>query len=171
MKTGILVMILVCLAVLGGGCIGQQPEISHPATVTPTPLPTTVPTPTGTQPEPTTVPPTIDESLGGPIEFEPRGEYVVGDRILLSGITNLAPGNELLIEVRSVSFGPTPKTEDSRIAGVSATVVVEKGAVDSRNTWSYLLDTTGFVPDRYQVEISGITVPAFRKSTSFTLNP
>lgn len=163
MKTGLLVIVLVCLAVLGGGCIGQRPEMPPPATTAPTPLETT--------PELPTVIPTVDESLGGPVEFEPRGEYHVGDRLLLSGITNLAPGNELLIEVRSVSFGPTPKTEDNRVSGVSATVVVKKGAVDSRNTWSYLLDTTGFVPDQYQVMISGITVPAFRKSTSFTLNP
>jgi len=162
MKTG-LAVILICLAILAGGCIGQEPEAPPLTTPAPTPLPTT--------PALTTVPPTIDESLGGPVEFEPRGVYHVGDRILLSGITNLAPGNELLIEVRSVSFGPTTKTEDSRFAGVSATVVVGQGAVDSRNTWQYLLDTTGFVPDQYQVEISGITVPAFRKSASFTLLP
>ncbi len=163
MKTGLLVIILVCLAILGGGCIGRQPEIPPPAT--------TVPTSVETTPQLPTPIPTIDESLGGPVEFEPRGEYHVGDRILLSGITNLAPGNELLIEVRSVSFGPTPKTEDSRFSGVSATIVVKKGTTDSRNTWSYLLDTTGFVPDQYQVVISGITVPAFRKSATFTLLP
>ncbi len=162
MKTGLLVVI-ICLAALGAGCIGQQPEPPSPATTVPTPMETTQ--------EPPVVTPTIDESLGGPVEFEPRGEYHVGDRILLSGITNLAPGNELLIEVRSVSFGPTPKTEDSRVSGVSATIVVKKGAVDSRNTWSYLLDTTGFVPDQYLVEISGITVPAFHRSASFTLLP
>lgn len=163
MKTGLLIIVLVCLAVLGWGCIGQQPEVPPPATTAPTPMETT--------PEPPAVTPTIDESLGGPVEFEPRGEYHVGDRILLSGITNLAPGNDLLIEVRSVSFGPTPKTEDSRFSGVSATIVVEKGAVDSRNTWSYLLDTAGFIPDQYQVVISGITVPGFRKSATFTLLP
>jgi|MTBAKMStandDraft_1061839.scaffolds.fasta_scaffold28698_2 hypothetical protein len=162
MKTGLAVIIL-CLAVLAGGCIGQEREAPPPTTPAPAPPPTT--------PESPTVPPTVDESLGGPVEFEPRGEYRVGDRIILSGVTNLAPGNELLIEVRSVSFGPTTKTEDSRFSGVSATVVVEQGAVDSRNTWHYLLDTTGFVPDQYQVEISGITVPAFRKSASFTLIP
>lgn len=162
MKTGLAVIVL-CLAVLAGGCIGQEPEPLPPTTSVPTPPPTT--------PEPTTVPPTINESLGGPIEFESHGEYHVGDRIILSGITNLAPGNELLVEVRSVSFGPTTKTEDSRITGVSATVVVGKGVVDSQNTWRYLLDTSGFMPDQYQVEISGITVPAFRKSSSFTLLP
>ena len=162
MKTG-LAVILLCLAVLAGGCIGQEPGTPSP--------PTSAPTPTTAQPEPATVPPTIDESLGGPVEFEPGGEYHAGDRILLSGITNLAPGNELLIEVRSVSFGPTPKARDSNITGISATVVVGQGAVDSRNTWHYLLDTTGFMPDVYQVEISGITVPAFRKSASFTLLP
>ena len=163
MKFGLFVIILVSLAVLGGGCIGQQPEVPPPATTAPEPIRTT--------PEPPTAIPTIDESLGGPVEFEPGGEYHVGDRILISGITNLAPGNELLIEVRSVSFGPTPKTEESRFSGVSATIVVEKGAVDSQNTWSYLLDTTGFVPDQYQVVISGITVPAFRKSATFFLLP
>lgn len=162
MKTG-LAVIFLCLAVLAGGCIGQEPG-TPPST-------TSAPTPPATTPEPTTVPPATDESLGGPVEFEPYGEYHVGDRILLSGITNLAPGNELLIEVRSVSFGPTPKTEDSRFSGVSATIIVGQGAVDSRNTWHYLLDTTGFVPDQYQVEISGITVPAFRKTASFTLLP
>lgn len=162
MKIGLAVIILI-LAVLAGGCIGQEPK-------TPPPPPSVI-TPPPTMPELVPVPPTIDESLGGPIEFESRGEYHAGDRLLLSGITNLAPGNELLIEVRSVSFGPTTKTEESRITGVSATVVVEQGAADSRNTWHYLLDTSEFVPDQYQIEISGITVPAFRKSSTFTLLP
>jgi hypothetical protein len=160
MKSGLVALLLICLAVLATGWSGLQPDQPPPAT--------TVPGQPEISPEPEKVAPR-SESLGDPVGFEPTGEYPVGDRIHFSGYTNLAPGNELLVEVRSVSFSPTRKNEDNRWSGISTVVVVSKGATGRVNTWSCLIDTTGFVPDRYEVEISGITVPLFRKSATFTL--
>ena len=103
--------------------------------------------------------------------FISGGTYHVGDRLLMTGTTILSPGNQQLIEVSSVSFGPTNKTMENGIYGISAVITVEKGDKDSQNKWEYLLDTADFAPDVYQVLISGITVPTFRESASFLLLP
>ena len=103
--------------------------------------------------------------------FISGGTYHVGDRLLMTGTTILSPGNQQLIEVSSVSFGPTNKTMENGIYGISAVITVEKGEKDSQNKWEYLLDTADFAPDEYQVLISGITVPTFRESASFLLLP
>ena len=89
----------------------------------------------------------------------------------MTGTTILSPGNELLIEVTEMEFSPTNKTDDTAFSGTSAIVTVEKGRVDSRNTWEYTLDTTGFSPGEYQVLITGIQVTGFQKSAYFTLLP
>jgi hypothetical protein len=114
---------------------------------------------------------TPDESLGGPVRFVPGREYHVGDRILLTGTTILSPGNELLVEVTELEFSPTNKTDETAFSGASAIVTVKKGREDSKNTWEYILNTTGFRPGDYQVLITGIKVTGFRKSAYFTLLP
>jgi hypothetical protein len=161
----IAVAVLVLLSfLLLGGCVTEQAP--PPVSVTPeTSLPPT------SVPIETTPAPTPSEELGGPVEFIPGGEYHVGDRIRLTGTTILSPGNQLLIEVSSLAFAPTNKTEETRFSGTSAIVRVEKGPADSQNTWNYVFDTTGFVPGDYQVLITGIQVPAFQKSAYFSLLP
>lgn len=105
------------------------------------------------------------------MQFVPGGEYHAGDRILMTGTTILSPGNQLLIEVSALAFVPTSKTENNTFSGVSAIVTVQKGLVNSQNTWEYTLDTTGFEPGDYQVLITGIQVTQFQKSAYFTLLP
>ena len=112
-----------------------------------------------------------EESEEGPMQFFPGGEYHVGDKIVISGTTNLHPGNKLLIEITSVSFYPTNKSEDARFYGVSDVATVAKGPDDRSNTWSYTLDTTNLSPDTYTVLVSGITTKTFKKSASFDLFP
>jgi hypothetical protein len=154
-----LIVILLC------GCLQSQPQTSSPAA---TPFPGVTPEVTTPVVSPAATP---DETLGGPVRFVPGGEYHVGDTIILSGTTILSPGNELLIEVSELAFSPTNKTEDTAFSGASAIVTVGKGSEDSRNTWSYTLDTTGFAPGDYQVLITGIQVTGFQKSAYFTLLP
>lgn len=113
--------------------------------------------------------PTAEED--GFIQLYPGGEYHAGDMIRISGTTNLHPGNRLLIEVTSVSFYPTNKSEDARFYGISDVVTVERGVDDRHNTWVYTLDTTDLAPDRYTVQVSGITTKTFRKSSYFELLP
>jgi hypothetical protein len=155
----LLSFIIVC------GCIQDQVQQTNQWT---TPFPEVTPLAGTPAASPAATP---DESLGGPVRFVPGREYHVGDAILLTGTTILSPGNELLVEVVELEFSPTNKTDDTAFSGASAIVTVEKGRVDSRNTWEYTLDTTGFGPGEYQVLITGIQVTGFQKSANFTLLP
>jgi hypothetical protein len=164
-RTAVVVLLLTGFLFVGG-CIQEQapPKLTSNSTgIRETYL---VSTGQDVSPSPATTP---RELLGGPIQFIPGGEYHVGDRILMTGTTILSPGNQLLIEVTAVAFGPTNKTEDNRFSGSSAIVTVEKGQVNSQNTWEYILDTAGFLPGDYQVLITGIQVTQFQKSAYFIL--
>jgi hypothetical protein len=168
MKFGLIILLLFYAGILITGCIQEKgaPPVSETLTMPPEPSINSSTTTVSTSPS---SPPS--ETLTGPVVFMSGGNYHVGDRILMTGTTILSPGNQLLIEVSSVSFGPTNKTIENGIYGMSAVITVEKGERDSQNRWEYLLDTTDFAPDEYQVLISGITVPMFRESTSFSLLP
>lgn len=80
--------------------------------------------------------------------------YTQGEIIHISGTTNLAAGNELIITIVSLSFTPTAKEKPSGFSGTSgmATVREEEG----RNIWSFTFDSTGFIPDEYLVTIESI---------------
>jgi hypothetical protein len=104
------------------------------------------------------------------ITINSSATHTLGERINLSGTTNLAPGNRLLVEVTSQTFGPTPKDQSGAFSGITDTVTVQDGPGD-QNTWSFSFDTTSFIPDTYVVRVSGITVSNAVASTSFTLNP
>ncbi|HUU75384.1 MAG TPA: hypothetical protein VMW63_04780 [Methanoregulaceae archaeon] len=159
-----LVSTFIIFLILACGCTQYLPPPGEPIAVPESTVEVTTPPPGA----PSTPEMQENESFGD-IQFIPGGEYHVGDRILISGTTNLRPGNNLLIEVISVSFGPTIKGEDGRFYGVSDVVTVKPGPEDGNNTWSYLLDTTNFAPDRYNVLISGITTKTFKKSAYFEL--
>ena len=104
-----------------------------------------------------------------PLSFVPGGAYNEGDVILLEGTTILSPGNHILIEISPVSFGPTKKSERRVSFGTSGVVSVGKGEADSRNTWAFIIDTKGWEPDEYLVQVSGIEVPKFTLSSRFTI--
>jgi hypothetical protein len=102
------------------------------------------------------------------ITIIPPVNSTVGDTINLSGTTNLAPGNQLLVEVTSQAFGPTPKEGGGAFSGVSGTATVQDGPGD-QNTWYFSFDTSSFVPDTYIVTVSGVTVSNVVVTTSFPL--
>lgn len=80
--------------------------------------------------------------------------YTRGEMIEISGTTNLAAGNELIITIVSLSFQPTAKKRPSGFSGTSgmATVIEEGG----RNTWSFTFDSSSFTPDEYLVTIESV---------------
>jgi len=164
-STGVFLVLILVAILITGGCVQEKssnlPPPSIEAIVTSTITSVASPGPSLTS--------AVNESLGGPIRFVPGRDYHAGDKILMSGTTILSPGNQLLIEVSSLAFTPTNKTQDNSFSGASALVTVEKGPVNSQNTWQYTLDTTGFLPGDYQVLITGVQVTQFRKSASFTL--
>ena len=101
------------------------------------------------------------------ITIQAVGEKQVGDKFTLTGTTNLAIDDTILVEVISSSFKPTTKTESGEFSGVSGTVTVRKG-IDGLNRWSFPIDAAAFRPDEYIVSVSGITVDA-QASTRFSV--
>lgn len=149
--------------VILAGCLQEKgdstiPESTIPATASGAP---TVPV------TETRIPP--DTPAAGPVQFLPGRAYHTGDEILITGTTILSPGNPLLVEVQSLAFGPSDKTDPAYFSGATAVIEVMKGPAEGQNTWRYLLNTSGFVPGEYSVEISGLEVQGFRETATFTL--
>ena len=103
------------------------------------------------------------------IAFGPLGQFAAGAKIVIDGTTNLAPGDHLVVEVYSSTFGPTPKTGNGTFYGASGIVTVQPGQPGA-NFWSFPVNTSGFPPDTYVVIVTGIEVQV-TGSTTFTLVP
>jgi len=102
------------------------------------------------------------------IKIVPITEKMVGDKFEVKGTTNLAVDDELLVEIYSSSFGPTPKEQTGEFSGSSGTVKVVKGT-EGFNTWSFPVDTTTFKPDEYIVQVSAIGLETANDVTGTTL--
>jgi len=101
--------------------------------------------------------------------INPVGDHLTGDQFTIGGSTNLATGDNLLVQVTSASFYPTKKTQPSGVSGASGMVTVVQGS-EGYNQWSFKVNTTGWIPDEYIVQVSGITVTV-TGSTTFNLLP
>jgi len=102
------------------------------------------------------------------IKVVPITEKMVGDKFEVKGTTNLAVDDELLVEIYSSSFGPTPKDTSGEFSGVSGTVTVVKGT-EGFNTWSFPVDTITFKPDEYIVQVSAIGLQGTQDVTATSL--
>jgi hypothetical protein len=87
--------------------------------------------------------------------INPIGNHSIGEKFTITGSTNLAVDDDLLIEIYSVSFRPTTKEQSNEFSGTSGMVKVQPGA-NGNNWWSYDVDTSTFKPDEYIVQVSGI---------------
>jgi hypothetical protein len=97
----------------------------------------------------------------------PIEDHAVGDKFTIQGSTNLAVGNNLMIEIISSSFKPTQKVQDVEFSGSAGTVKVEPGT-KGFNRWSFDVDASTFKPDEYIVKVSGTTIEA-AGSTTFNI--
>jgi len=88
------------------------------------------------------------------IFIDPIGIKEAGSKFTITGTTNVAVGDKLIIDVTSAAFGPTEKTEASGFGAVSGNVVVEKG--DGANKWSFEVDASDLKPDQYIVKVECI---------------
>lgn len=84
------------------------------------------------------------------------GDKHVGDSFTISGTTNLAVGDNLIVEATSASFKPTDKTQSSGFVGAAGTVSVTAGDKDGVNNWEFNVDTASFIPDQYIVTVEAI---------------
>ena len=88
------------------------------------------------------------------IFIDPIGTKEAGSKFTLTGTTNLAVGNTLIVDVTSAAFQPGDKTEASAFSGFGGSTIVEKG--DGTNKWSFEVDATDFKPDEYIVKVESI---------------
>ncbi len=95
------------------------------------------------------------------------GSVVAGETVTISGTTNIAPGNHLLITATPVAFGPTNKSAPGGGGGASGTAIVQAGN-ETANTWSFAMNTTGFAPGEYSVTVDWVEGDA-TASTTFTV--
>lgn len=96
---------------------------------------------------------------GSALLIEPIAEqYTIGDTLEITGTTNLAAGNELIITIQSLSFEPTAKDTPAVFSGISGRTTVIQG--EERNTWSFAADTSGFIADEYQLIVESVETDA-----------
>lgn len=89
--------------------------------------------------------------------INPIGDHIVGDRFAIGGSTNLAAGDDLMVEVYSSSFQPTSKAQSGEFSGASGVVKVVPGS-GGLNSWSFDVDTSAWKPDEYSVTVTGVTI-------------
>ena len=82
------------------------------------------------------------------ILIDPIGEPTAGSTFTISGTTNLAAGDTLLIEVTPALFDP------NNGGGTAGVATVQQG--DGANTWSFEVDGASFKPDQYSVNVESI---------------
>jgi len=85
------------------------------------------------------------------IQISSVGNKYVGDTFTITGTTNLAVDDDLLVDVTSSSFKPTEKTQSGEFSGASGTVKVTAG--DTNNEWSFDVDASTFKPDEYIIKL------------------
>ncbi|MFA5294930.1 MAG: MEMAR_RS02690 family S-layer glycoprotein [Methanoregulaceae archaeon] len=102
------------------------------------------------------------------IRITPVTQKMVGDKFEVGGTTNLAVDDELLVEIYSSSFGPTPKEATGEFSGASGTVKVVRGT-EGFNTWSFPVDATLFKADEYIVQVTAIGLQTAQDVTATTL--
>jgi PGF-CTERM protein len=100
------------------------------------------------------------------IRIDTIGDKFVGDTFKITGTTNLAEGDTILVTVTSSSFQPTEKTQTGEFSGASGSVTVQKG--DTYNTWSFDVDASTFKPDEYLVKAESVE-PSQSTTTTFNV--
>ncbi|MCZ0860741.1 PGF-CTERM sorting domain-containing protein [Methanocorpusculum sp. MG] len=101
------------------------------------------------------------------IDITNPGDKAVGTKFTISGTTNLAVDDQILVEVVSSSFNAVDKSQSSATSGVSQSTKVVAGE-GADNTWSVEVDTTNWKLDEYTIKVQGIEV-GITATTNFNL--
>ena len=101
------------------------------------------------------------------IRIENPGDQAVGSTFTITGTTNLAVDDQVLVEVMSSSFTAQDKTSTSTTSGISVPTKVVAGE-GTDNVWSVEVDTTNWKLDEYTIKVNGIEVDV-STTTNFNL--
>lgn len=101
------------------------------------------------------------------INIDTVGDKYVGDTFTITGTTNLAEGDTILIEVVSAAFQPTDKSTTGEFSGTTGQVTVVKGS--TANTWSFEVDAATFRPDQYIVNLEWVEGTGTTATTTFNV--
>ena len=101
------------------------------------------------------------------ITIKHPGDQAAGSTFTISGTTNLAIGDQIIVEVQSSSFNAVDKSSSSITDGTSLTTKVVAGE-GSENLWSVEVDTTNWKLDEYTIRAEGIEVDV-STTTNFNL--
>ena len=97
------------------------------------------------------------------------GTKYIGEKITITGKTNLAVNSNLMVDITSSTFKPTNKSEPNEFAGASISTSVYAGD-DGYNRFAITVDTSTFVPDEYIVTASAIESDVSDSVTFIVLN-
>jgi hypothetical protein len=86
--------------------------------------------------------------------------------VTITGYTNLATGDRLLLEVVSAGFTPAEKGSGAGFSGAAGTVVVQPGS--PLNTYRFDVDVSSFHPGLYLVTVESVET-GFMDSGQFVL--
>jgi DNA-binding beta-propeller fold protein YncE len=89
------------------------------------------------------------------ISIDPVSDHSMGDPFAMHGSTNVPIGELLLVEIRSAETHPGIMIEGGKVAGLSDTILVEKG-VGNLNSWSYAINATRWMADIYRISITPV---------------
>ncbi|MFA7198501.1 MAG: MEMAR_RS02690 family S-layer glycoprotein [Methanoculleus sp.] len=88
------------------------------------------------------------------VRIDAIGDQSAGSTFTVSGTTNIAAGEQLIVEVTSAAFQPGATGEATGFSSDAGSVTIEQG--ETANTWSFEVDGTSFRPDQYIVTVESI---------------
>jgi len=89
-----------------------------------------------------------------------------GDVVAITGSTNLAIGDRLIVDVVSAGFTPTEKGNGTGFSGAQGTVIVGPGS--PLNTYRFDVNVSAFPPGLYLVTVTSLET-SFQDSGQFVL--
>ncbi|MBP2133671.1 PGF-CTERM protein [Methanomicrobium sp. W14] len=103
------------------------------------------------------------------IRINTIGDKYVGESFTISGTTNLAVDDRLIVDVTSSSFTAASKSQASQFSGDTQNVKVTEG--DSFNEWTMNVDGSTFQADEYIVNVEAIEADQTTTATFNVLKP
>lgn len=99
------------------------------------------------------------------ININPIKDVGIGTTFYVNGSTNLAVGEELLVEAYSASFGPTKKNQAGEFSGFTGPTKVERGS--GLNKFAIEINADNFIVDEYIVSVGSVVISDATSSTNF----